>query len=66
MKATLTFDLDDPNDREVYRRHNKADDMASVLWDLCHNKSLGLCDDCKQKIWDIKAEYNINLEELWT
>lgn len=37
MKATLSFDLNDPDDRQSHMRSVKALDMASVLWELSHN-----------------------------
>jgi len=66
VKAILEFNLDDPNDHEVYRRHNKANDMASVLWDLCYHSRGEICEECQQKIRDLMEENNINLEEIWT
>jgi hypothetical protein len=35
MKAQLIFNLDDEYDAERFRRVNKADDMASILYRLC-------------------------------
>lgn len=37
MKATLTFDLYDPDDKMAHIRAIKSIDMASVLWELQHN-----------------------------
>jgi hypothetical protein len=42
MKAKLTFDLDDPDDRMAHERCVKATDMALVLWELMHNSYRGL------------------------
>ena len=33
-KATFTFDLDDPDDREAHLRHTKSLGMASALWEI--------------------------------
>ena len=33
-KATLTFDLNDSNDRVEFNRITKARDMASLLWEI--------------------------------
>lgn len=33
-KATLTFDLDDSNDRVEFNRITKARDMAMLLWEI--------------------------------
>lgn len=37
MKAKLTFDLGDPDDRQAHMRAIKAHDLAAVLWELVHN-----------------------------
>ena len=42
MKAQLTFDLDDFDDRMAHERCVKATDMALVLWELTHNSYRGL------------------------
>jgi len=34
MKAELTFDLDQPADREAHMRCTKATELALCLWDL--------------------------------
>ena len=42
MKAKLEFDLDNPDDAELYYRMNKATDMAGALWDITHNTKKSL------------------------
>ena len=42
MKAQLTFDLEDFDDRMAHERCVKATDMALVLWELQHNSYRGL------------------------
>jgi hypothetical protein len=37
MKAQLTFDLNDPEDRMAHLRCVKSTDMAIVLWDIVFN-----------------------------
>jgi hypothetical protein len=37
MKAKLTFDLNDPDDRLEHERCVKSLDIALVLWELTHN-----------------------------
>jgi hypothetical protein len=32
-KGTLTFDLDDPDDRDAFNRACKADDYQIFIWD---------------------------------
>ncbi len=77
-KATLTFDLNDPDDRMVYMRCNKSLDMALALWELSHNtkKGLGYSMEGKdmdqyetlefvfERIHEIINDRNINLDEL--
>ena len=36
-KATLTYDLNDPDDRIEHLRAVKATDMALVLWEIVYN-----------------------------
>jgi len=36
MQITMTFDSEDMHDMELLRRHNVADKMAGLLYDLCH------------------------------
>ncbi len=38
MKAIIEFNLDDADDRQAYETHNKAKDMAFLLWELMTNK----------------------------
>ena len=42
MKATLDFDLNDPDDRMDHKRCVKALDMALVLWEFYHNSKKSL------------------------
>ena len=42
MKAKLTFDLDDMDDRMAHLRAVKSLDMAIVLWEIVHNMKKGL------------------------
>jgi hypothetical protein len=41
-KATLTFDLNDPDDRLEHLRAIKAMDMALVIWGFVYNSKKGL------------------------
>lgn len=38
MKAIIEFNLDDPDDRQSYEIHNKAKDLAFLVWHLMTNK----------------------------
>ena len=33
-KATVTYDLADPDDTLAYKTHRRADDMALALWEI--------------------------------
>ena len=45
-KATLTFDISDPDDRMEHLAAVKSRDMAIVLWDISHN----LKKECHQQV----------------
>ena len=46
MKATLTFNLADPDDKMNHLAAVKSGDMAGVLWEIVHN----LKKSCHQQI----------------
>lgn len=62
--AIIKFNLDDPDDRINFKRHNKSLDMALAIWDL--NNIMRKIDDEKitNKYWDVINNYNIIIEEL--
>ena len=80
MKATLTFDLTDPDDRMEHLAAVKSRDMAIVLWDInynlkkeCHLKAEGskkklsnyeVIEMVFEKIRDLLDETNIVPDEL--
>jgi len=64
MKAILKFDLTDAEDAERYRRHNKADDMAAVLYLLC-NKDV-VSQDVRKEVNSWCESYGIDFEEIYT
>jgi hypothetical protein len=78
MTATLTFDLNDHDERQAHMRCVKALDMAIALWDI-ENKLKDRCEgilsrypEQYQKGLDVALEHvrmiisdhNINLNEL--
>ncbi len=77
-KATLTFDLNDSDDRFEYTRMIKALDMAMMLWELQMNgyrkftKYNDRQDDAYQEgieevfeyIRGLMREHNIDVEQL--
>lgn len=79
MKATLRFDLDDPDDRMAHFRCVKSLDMALVLFEILHNTRKDMyntiegknvtdpyevLDLIMEKIWDDTKERGINMDEL--
>lgn len=80
MKATLRFNLDDPDDARAHMRCVKATDMALVIWDIMHrmrkdcidvavmqNKSseyMEGIDYAMEAIREIINKYDINTDEL--
>lgn len=80
MKATLKFDLDNPDDVISHQRCVKALDMACILFEIQHNLKKRLVHkfESQPKLWgvdngidetfrcinDLFEDYNINLEEI--
>jgi len=50
-KATLEFDLNDPEDRREFELVNKSRDIALALWEIVHNTK-------KSVEWKIEAAIN--------
>jgi hypothetical protein len=77
-KATLEFDLNEPDDVMAHLRAVKSLDMALALWEIVHNTKKGLewslegkevdkyetLELVYEKIFDILNEHNINTDEL--
>ncbi len=77
-KATLEYDLNEPDDVMSHLRAVKSLDMAIALWDIVHNTKKSLewslegkeidkyetLDLVFQKIHEILDEHNINTDEL--
>lgn len=77
-KATLEFDLNEPDDVIAHLRAVKSLDMALALWDITHNTKKGLewslegkeidkyevLELVFEKIYEILNEHNINTDEL--
>jgi len=76
MKAELTFDLDQPADREAHMRCVKATELALCLWDLDQwlrteirrkSTSAELCityQSIRDILHELMDHHGINLEEL--
>lgn len=80
MKATLTYFLEDPTDRQRWKRAVLADKVFSVLWDILedelrclikyHNEIPGIkreaYDEVRRMIYLKLSDEGVNLNELWT
>jgi hypothetical protein len=77
MKAKLTFDLTDLDDRMEHERCVKSTDMALVLWEIMTNSYRGLTngydeDDAYHKgidavydhLKELLYEHNIDVDKL--
>jgi hypothetical protein len=77
MKAKLTFDLDDIDDKMAHERCVKATDMALVLWEIMTNSYRGLTngydeedgyhkgvDAVYEKLRELMEEHDINTHNL--
>ena len=79
MKATLTFNLSDPDDSMGYYLVNKSSDMAMFIWQLSHNtkkeleyeieakkkmSSYETLDMLFEKIHELLNEHDINIDKL--
>ena len=79
-KANITFDLENPEDREDFKRYHKAVDMACALFDITSNlrrtveakmdtiyNDGGDYDEAEiiyNEIFNILEKYNINIDEI--
>ena len=75
MKATLHFNLEDPDDKFAFNRCHKANDMAMALWDYSQELR-AICkysdDEVQQKHWgearekfyEVLKDYGIDLDDL--
>ena len=71
-KATIEFDLNEPEDRTEHLRCVKALDMACFIWELKHNfwrkwkhdDSDFNLDTYKEALHELMEEHNINPDEL--
>lgn len=77
MRAKLTFDLDDLDDKMAHERCVKATDMALVLWEIMTNSYRGLTngydeddsyhkgvDAVYEKLRELMEEHDINPHNL--
>ena len=48
MKATITYDLNDVDDKFKFDLHTKADDMGMVIWEFVYNSKKSLCNEIEE------------------
>jgi len=76
-KATITYDLSDPEDREEFLRATKALDMASCLFEIRNvlrfhgkrdltDKQDDLMEKIAEDIIDVYDNFDIDLDKLIT
>ena len=73
MKATLTFDLSSPEERELHRKMLKAEAMHAALWEVgeyLRDQAKYHSDDTRddaydtrRKFFEIMSEHAITLDE---
>jgi hypothetical protein len=80
MKATISFNLDNPDDLKAHHRVMKATHMAIILWEIQNNlvkkleskvelwgnkcTSEYLIDTVKTEINTLFDEYNLTLDDI--
>lgn len=62
MTATLTFNLDDPDDRKAHLRCVKSLEMAIALFEIMKNSNVQDIEQYQKNIQD--ATDGINIDEL--
>ena len=77
-KATLEFDLNDPDDQMAHLRAVKSLDMALALWEIIYNTKKKIeseieenkldgydtLDKVYEKIWESLDDHGIKIDEL--
>jgi hypothetical protein len=64
-KATLEFDLTDPDDRVEHLRAVKSTDMALFIWELLYNTKKGILNNLEFNPNYPKDNYEL-VQYLWT
>ena len=78
MKAQLTFDLDDYDDKIEHLRCVQATDLCSSIHEFIYNTKKGLKNEAEsknldayeainsvyEKFWDILKEHNLDIDKL--
>ena len=61
MEAILKFDLNDPDERQEFKRVNKSLELALAL---CYIDKMQMTKKQRTQFLEILDSYNINLEEI--
>lgn len=78
MKAQLTFDLNDYDDKIEHLKCVQASDLCSAIHEFIYNTKKGLKNEAEakeldayeainsvyEKFWDILNEHNIHIDKL--
>ena len=64
MTATLSFNLDDPEDRMAHLRCIKASEMASALFEIVYNSPRYVVDVEQYQERISEAVKDLNIDEL--
>ncbi len=64
MKATLEFNLDEPDEELAYQRCIKSKDMAMALWEVTHNTKKHLEWVIESKDMDKYATLELVFEKI--
>jgi hypothetical protein len=74
-KATLTYNLDEPEDLEEFELANNAKKYHTILWELdqylrgkvkypaenAHNEYTDAMDQVRDELWKLLNEHNLDL-----
>ena len=76
-RATLSFNLEKPEDVAAHKRAVKALDMALVIWDIdqylrgkikydetLHQEAHDALDKARGELYDIMNKHNVDIDEL--
>jgi len=65
MKAQLTFDLDDYDDKIEHLRCVKARDLCSAVWEFMNNTKGKLTENVLNQNLDIEDAINFVYQHFW-
>jgi hypothetical protein len=65
MKATLTFDLDDYDDKIAHLRCVQAEDLCSAVWEFMNNSKEKLTQNAMNQNLDIEDSISLVYKQFW-